>query len=555
MNRFIVVATLLWSSAAAGQHNEHDPRALATNPVDIGAQIAPVLPGLGENHFPITTDSDDAQAFFDQGLKLTYAFNHQEALRSFKEAVRLDPDAAMAYWGWALVLGPNLNLPMQPDVVPQAYEAVQKAVALQDRVSEKERAMIEALATRYRKDPEDEQAVYDAAYAKAMMQVHHRFPEDNDVATLYAASLMNLSPWNYWTEDEKPHGYTETFLSVLETAIERDPQHEGALHYYIHAVEPVDPARGEKAADLLRGLTPGAGHLVHMPSHIYMQTGRYAEAYEANLNAVKADVGYITACRNQGIYPLNYYPHNIHFLAWSAIMQGRSAKALEASRKVASHVPHDLHGNDWALYQTFLSMPLYTMVRFGMWDEIESEPKPREDAVYWTGIWHYARGMAYVHTGKLERAGAELDAIERIIVDPKSTETLIGYSNATNLLRIAKSVLAGELDAKQTDWDAAVVHLDRAVRLEESLLYGEPPDWYYPVRHTLAAVLLEAGRADEAEQVFWQDLKKNRDNGFALYGLAQSLRAQGKIDDAEVVEARFEKAWQDADVKLTSSRF
>ncbi|GMR23251.1 MAG: hypothetical protein BMS9Abin37_1663 [Acidobacteriota bacterium] len=555
MNHYLVLAALAWASVAAGQHNEHDPRALATNPLDAGSQIAPVLPGLGENHFAITTSSDEAQVFFDQGLKLTYAFNHQEALRSFKEAVRRDPAAAMAYWGWALVLGPNLNLPMQPDVVPQAYEAIQKAVSLKETVSEKERALIVALATRYREDPDAEQAPFDVAYARAMKGVHDRYRTDNDIATLYTASLMNLSPWDYWSEDGQPQNYTKTFLEVLETTLDRDPEHEGALHYYIHAVEPVDPARGETAADLLTGLTPGAGHLVHMPSHIYMQTGRYAEAFEANINAVQADEGYVTACRNQGIYPLTYYPHNIHFLAWAAIMQGKSARALEASRKVAGRVPVDLRGDDWALYQTFLSMPLYTMVRFGMWDEILDEPKPGKNAVYWTGIWHYARGMAYVHTNQLESGAAALAAIEHIIVDPQSTDTFIGYSNATNLLRIASNVLAGELKAKQKDWDGSVVHLDRAVRLEESLLYSEPPDWYYPVRHTLGAVLLEAGRAHEAERVFWQDLKKNRENGFALYGLAQSLRAQGKDDAAHLIQERFEVAWTDADVALNSSRF
>lgn len=555
MTRYLVLAALAWTSAATGQHNEHDPRALATNPLDAGAQIAPLLSGLGENHFAITTSSDEAQVFFDQGLKLTYAFNHQEALRSFKEAVRCDPDAAMAYWGWALVLGPNLNLPMQPDVVAQAHEAIQKAVSLKDNVSVKERALIDALATRYRKNPDAEQAPFDFAYAKAMNSAHERYRDDNDIATLYAASLMNLSPWDYWREDGRPKNYTKTFLDVLEAALERDPEHEGALHYYIHAVEPVDPARGETAADRLTGLTPGAGHLVHMPSHIYMQTGRYADAFEANVNAVGADEGYVTACRNQGIYPLTYYPHNIHFLAWAAIMQGKSASALEASRKVAGHVPADGHGDDWALYQTFLSMPLYTMVRFGMWEEILQEPKPGDNAVYWIGIWHYARGMAYVHTDQLNSAAAELGAIEDIMIDPQSTETLIGYSNATNLLRIASNVVAGELKAKHEDWDGAVVHLDRAVRLEESLLYSEPPDWYYPVRHTLGAVLLEAGRADEAERVFWQDLKRSPENGFALNGLAQSLRAQGKDDAARVIQERFELAWTEADVELESSRF
>ncbi|HSF17049.1 MAG TPA: hypothetical protein VLK65_15980 [Vicinamibacteria bacterium] len=556
MTRTTFAAALLSSTlAVAHQHTGHDPVALATDPLGVEVPIAPELDGIGDHHHSVTTRSEKAQRFFDQGLKLTYAFNHQEALRAFKEAVRLDPDCAMAYWGWALVLGPNLNLPMQPDVVPLAYEAIQRALALKDEVSEKERAYIEALSARYAETPVEDRSALDAAYAEEMGKLSDRYPDDNDAATLYAASLMDLSPWNYWTKDGRPRANTEEVLVVLETVIERDPGHEGALHYYIHAMEAVDPERAERAADLLNGLAPGAGHLVHMPSHIYMRTGRYADAFEANANAIKADEGYITACRNQGIYPLNYYPHNIHFLAWAAIMQGRSGEALAASRKVAARVPKDMHGNDWALYQTFLSMPLYTLVRFGKWDVILEEPKPTSDALYWTGIWHYARGMASVHTGRPEQAERELVAIESILGDPVALETLIGYSNARALLRIASNVLAGELRAKQGDFDAAVAHLDRAVRLEDGLLYAEPPDWYYPVRHTLGAILRESGRADEAEIVFWQDLAHNPDNGFALRGLALSLRAQGKEEEASRIDERFARAWKDADVHLTDSRF
>lgn len=544
-----------FASHALAVHSQHDPRALAADPLNTDAQIAPVLEGLGDHHHPVTTASERAQQFFDQGLKLTYGFNHQEALRAFKEAVRLDPDCAMAYWGWALVLGPNLNLPMRSDVVPQAFEAIQKAVALKDRIPEKERDYVEALAKRYTDDPSADRTPLDAAYAEAMRELHKKYPEDNDAATLYAAALMNLSPWDYWTKDARPKADTPAIVSVLEGVMKRDPHHEGALHYYIHAVEASDPRRGERAADQLRGLAPGAGHLVHMPSHIYMRVGRYAEAFEANANAIEADEGYITACRKQGIYPLNYYPHNVHFLAWAAIMQGRSQEALKASRKVAGNVPHDMHGNVWALYQTFLSMPLYTMVRFGMWEDIIKERKPSADALYWTGIWHYARGMAYAHTDRLPLAQSELEAIRTIADDPRTPDTLVGFSNAGTLLRIAKNVLAGELKAKQSDYQAAVVHLDRAVRLEDGLTYEEPPSWYYPVRHTLGAVLLEAGRADEAEVVYWQDLKRNPENGFALHGLAASLRAQGRVEEAAAVERRFEAAWKDSDTPLESSRF
>jgi tetratricopeptide (TPR) repeat protein len=291
------------------------------------------------------------------------------------------------------------------------------------------------------------------------------------------------------------------------------------------------------------------------PSHIYMQVGRYPDAFEANVLAAKADEGYITQCRAQGIYPLNYYPHNVHFLTWAAIMQERREAALEAARKVASRVPEDLHGDDWALYQTFLSMPLYTLVRFGQWDEILREPRPPESARYWTGIWHYARGMAYTHGGQEKQAKKELAALRTIVEDPNTPEVLVGYSNASRLLTIASEVLAGEIAAKAGSYDASLGHLERAVRLEASLRYTEPPDWYYPVRHTLGAVLLEAGRPVEAEAVFWQDLKKNQENGYALYGLWQSLQAQGRDEEAAEVGARFRVAWAEADVELSSSRF
>jgi tetratricopeptide (TPR) repeat protein len=541
---------------AGAQHTDrHDERALLEDPRLSPGQIAPVLEGLGDHHHPVTTKSERAQAFFDQGLKLTYGFNHQEALRAFKEAARLDPECAMAYWGWALVLGPNLNLPMQAEVVPQASKAIQLALQHKDGVSERDRDYIDALATRHAEDPPADRAPLDAAYAEAMRRLHEKYPEDLDAATLYAAALMNLSPWDYWGKDGRPKEHTPEILRALEAVLERDPRHQGALHYYIHAVEAADARRGEAAADQLRGLAPGAGHLMHMPSHIYMQLGRYAEGYEVNTLAAKADEGYIAQCRAQGIYPLGYYPHNVHFLAWAAIMQGRRAAAIEASRKVASKVPEDHHGDHWALYQTFLSMPLYTMVRFGSWEEILGEPRPPRGMRYWTGIGHYARGMAYVHTNRADEAGEELTALARIADDPETPEVLVGFSNAGALLTVAKELLAGELAAERGRYDEAIGHLDRAVRFEDSLVYSEPPDWYYPVRHTLGAVLLEAGRFKEAEIVYWQDLRKNQENGYALYGLWQSLKSQGRSEDAAEIERRFRTAWRDADVELVSSRF
>ena len=549
----ILFTTTTWASSL--HVASHDPRALKADPKKAGEPIAPVLTDIGDTHMPITTRSEKAQYFFDQGLRLTYAFNHQEALRSFKEAARHDPDAAMAYWGWALVLGPNLNLPMSAEVAPQAYEAIQMALGLKEKVTAKESSLIVALAQRYAADPPADRAALDAAYADAMKQVHTRYPEDNDVATLYAAALMNQSPWDYWTRDGRPKARTPEILSTLEGAMRRDPHHEGALHYYIHAVEAVDAERGAAAADRLRGLTPGAGHLVHMPTHVYMQLGRYAESFELNGQAAKADENYLVQCRAQGIYPLGYYPHNIHFQAWAALMMGHQEKALEAARKVASKVPADFSHNTWGLYQTFASMPLFALVRFGQWDQVLEEPRPPAKWRYMTGIWHYARGMAYTHTGQYKSAQKELETLLGIAMDPVSGHEMVGFGNTPTLLSIAGEVLAGELAAKQKRFEAAIGHLDRAVRLEDSLMYNEPPDWYYPVRHTLGAVLIEAGRPAEAEVIYWQDLKRYRNNGYSLYGLWQSLKAQGRDAEARQMQQSYAQAWAHADRSLSSSRF
>jgi tetratricopeptide (TPR) repeat protein len=543
--------------AALAQHGDaHDPRALEADPRTATGPIAPVLEGMGEHHRKVTTKSERAQRFFDQGLSLAYGFNHPEALRSFKEAARLDPECAMAYWGWALVLGPNINLPMQAEVVSQAHQAIQTGMSKRAKATRKERELIEALALRYTDDPAAERAPLDAAYAEAMRRLHGKYPDDADVATLFAAARMEQWPWDYWTRDGRPkRKETRELLAALESAMVLDPHHEGALHYWIHAVEAVDPDRGEKAADTLRGLAPGAGHLVHMPSHIYIQLGRYAEAYEANAQAAKTDEGYIAQCRAQGIYPLNYYPHNVHFQVWAALLQGQGALALADARKVASNVPPDHHGNVWALYETFLGMPLVTLVRFGKWEEILREPRPPETARYVTGLWHYARALASVHTGRLDQARAERAELAKLAEDPATSKIAIGFSDAGMLLTIAGGVVSGELAAKEGRWDEAASQLERAVRLQDSLAYTEPPDWYYPVRHTLGAVLLEAGRPREAEVVYWRDLEKHRDNGWALYGLWQAVRAQGRNEEAAAIEERFRAAWSRADVTLTSSRF
>lgn len=553
----IIVTIILGLIAQPVMAKIHDARALAVDPSTAEAPIAPMLNGLGDYHFPVTTQSPESQRFFDQGLRLTYAFNHSEALRAFKEAVRLDPGNAMAYWGWALVLGPNLNLPMVPEVVPQAFRAIQQAVALKEKVSLRERAFIEALTERYTVDPTADRRPFDLAYARAMAKLLARFPDDLDAATLYAASLMNLSPWDYWNLDGSPKGQTGKILETLQSVIDRNPRHAGALHYYIHAVEAHHPERGERPADMLGGLMPGAGHLVHMPSHIYMRVGRFTDSYEANRKAVAADESYITQCRSQGIYPLNYYPHNIHFMAWSAMFQGRPTASLEAARKIVEKVPPELSvdKNTWALYETFLSQPMFVMVRFGMWDEMLAEPKPDLESQFMTGIWHYGRALAYIHTDRPAMAKRELHPLSAAREAMGAVEHYVGFATAETLLTIAEEIVQGELARVEGNTLEGLARLERAVRLEDSLRYNEPPDWYFPVRQFLGAMLLDAGRPNEAEVIYAADLRKNPENGYSLFGLRYALEKQGKHQDAQAVVERFDRAWADATHTLTSSRF
>ncbi|MCP4205093.1 MAG: hypothetical protein GY769_24555 [bacterium] len=552
-----LVALFLALVCATASAQVHDPRALGADPAGAAEAIAPTLEGLGDHHMEVTTSEPRSQQFFDQGLRLTYGFNHSEALRAFKEAARLVPDNAMAYWGWALVLGPNLNLPMLSEVAPQAYAAIQQAVALKDKVSARERAYIEAMAERYSDDPEADRVGLDAAYAAAMADIVERYPDDLDAATLYAASLMNLSPWDYWNLDGSPKQNTTEILDTLQSVVDREPRHAGALHYYIHTVESRHPERGEQHADMLAGLMPGAGHMVHMPSHIYMRVGRFADSYEANVKAVAADEGYITQCRAQGIYPLNYYPHNIHFMAWSAMVQGRKEAAIEASRKIVDKIPPHLSSdkNTWGLYEVFLSQPMFTMVRFGMWDEMLAEPKPDVESRFMTGIWHYGRGLAYVHTGRLKKARKEHRQLRQMLRSVGVEDHYIGFGTARKLLTIADEIVAGEIAAKEGRALEGLARLERAVRLEDGLLYNEPPDWYFPVRHFLGAMLLDLDRPDEAEVVYSADLRKNPENGYSLFGLRQALEAQKKTEDAAVVAERFERAWAEDGHRLTSSRF
>jgi tetratricopeptide (TPR) repeat protein len=536
-----------------GNHIHYTKNADQDKPAPGGA-IAPRLQKLGKHQFPVTTANKDAQLFMNQGLNLSYAFNHAEASRAFREAARLDPNLAMAYWGQALVLGPNINAPMDPNAEPTALELIKKAVSLKSKASPREQAYIDALAERYSGNAADRQA-RDKAYAAAMRKVQQSFPDDLDAATLFAESMMDLRPWGYWTRDGQPYEGVDEVVTVIEKVIQRNPVHPGALHLYIHLLESTDQVdKAEGPADRLLTLMPAAGHMVHMPAHIYQRVGRYADAARSNEMAIAADEDYITQCQAQGLYPMGYYPHNIHFLWFAAQADGRSKLSIESGRKAASKVTDEAL-QQVSLLAIFRAVPYYALTRFGKWDDMLREPEPPAFSPYSRGIYHYARGVAFVRKGQLDQAEQELAKVKELLKDKVLDQTLFSPNTGLAVLSIAPEVLAGEIAAAKKNYDAAIAHLERAVRLDDALVYTEPFEWHYPPRQALAAVLLEANRPAEAETVYWADLKRNRNNGWSLYGLMKSLQAQGKSAEAAHVEARFKKAWERADVTISDSRF
>lgn len=537
-------------------------RASVESDADLVARAgAPLFEGMGDYHRPITTNDAGAQRYFDQGMVLAFGFNHAEAIRSFRAAQRLDPDCAMCFWGEALATGPNINVTsggraiMSPESRVAAHAAAQKALSLADRVAPVERALIEAQAVRYDGSETSDRDPLDRAYAEAMRSVVQRFPDDDDAAAMYAEAWMNTMPWNYWSDDGQPRPETVEVIDALERIIARSPRHPLALHLYIHAVEASsDPGRAEAAADTLLTLVPGSGHLVHMPAHTYWRVGRYHDAAEANVRAAAVDEQYIAQCNAQGFYPALYYPHNIHFLWAASSMEGRSAVAIDAARRVAANVRIE-QIREFPTVEFFRTIPLLALTQFGRWDEILAEPMPDASLRYATAIAHYARGVALARKGDLAAAHRERD---QLVPLRDTTEILFLDTNdypAVTLLQIADALLEGEIAMAAGSVDAAVGHFERAVALQDGLPYMEPPFWYYPTRQSLGAALLAAGRAGEAEAVYRRDLEDYPHNGWSMFGLAESLAAQGRTDEAAEVREMFTHVWARADVELTGSRF
>lgn len=522
--------------------------------IDTTKQISPLFNNLGNLYFKISTTNERVQSFFNQGMKLSYAFNHAESHRSFLEASRLAPKVAMNYWGQAFALGPNINDP-QPDDERKikCHEAITKAQALSASASPKEQALIKALSARYSEDLTKDRGDLNMAYMKAMAKVVDKYPEDANIQILYAASVMNTVPWNYWDKEGRPSPHIKEAKAALEIAMKLKPENPGAHHYYIHMVELPYPDLGVKSADKLASLMPGAGHIVHMPSHIYIRVGRYKDAVEVNKNAIIADEDYISQCFAQGLYPLAYYPHNIHFLWSAASLVGESDTAIDAAKKTAEKVPIG-ELIDLPFLQDFAATPLLAYTRFGKWDQILTVPKPNAAIKHLNLIRHYARGIAFIRKNNVKEAQEELDALAEMKKDPE-LENLVAtpHNPSSSAANIAYEVVAGELAALKGDFSKAIIHLRNAVSYEDKLTYTEPAAWYIPTRQNLGSILLKAKKYEEAERIFKEDLVTLRQNGWSLIGLYNSLKLQGKLEEANSVKKEFDKAWQFADFEITSS--
>lgn len=515
--------------------------------------MATVIEATWKNSMNIST-SAEAKVFFNQGLLQLYGFNHLAAEQSFKEGIRLDPDCAMCYWGTALSLGPNINVPMPEAQVADAFKYAMLARDKSSHVTEKEKALIAALLKRYVEVAPKDRAALDEAYAKEMDYIATRYRDDLDILTLYAESLMDLMPWDYWNEDGSPKRETRTIQALLDYVIENDPDHPGANHYYIHLTEAVHPMMALASADRLTELAYPFGHLIHMPSHIYIRVGRFNDALLANEKAIVTDERYIKESNTQGVYPALYYPHNIHFLWFTAAMQGNSQKAIEASRKLDDKVPYAM-AEAVPMIELFKPIEILTLLRFGKWDEVLKTPAPDPGFMYSANMWHYAWGMAFAKKGQLTKAKEQLVFLEKGLQNKEMRAQDDPQFPTILSTEIAINILNAEIQGQEGRLDKKVTFLEKAVVAQDHLIYMEPPLFYYEVRQSLGAALLENKEFEKAEQVFREDLLEFPANGWSLWGLYQSFVAQDKQDDALVVEAQFQEAWKYADVALENATF
>jgi tetratricopeptide (TPR) repeat protein len=507
----------------------------------------PLFEDLGSHHHAITTSNEMAQKYFDQGLRLVFGFNHEEAERAFREAARLDPNNAMPWWGVAYALGPNINLPLDEVRNQRALDAVQRAQSLLSSASEQERDYVAAIATRYSAGSVSDRATLDRNFSNAMKELSARYPDDNDAAVLYAESLMDLRPWQLWTVEGKPQDGTEEILKTLESVLARDPNHPGANHYYIHAVEASpNPEKGAASAERLKTLVPGAGHLVHMPAHIHMRTGNYEGAIEANANAARVDEAYIARTNAQGIYPMMYYTHNFMFLSAAAGMVGQTQKAIEAAAKAVS-IAAPMTGHD-PMAEFVLPTSLFAMARSARWDDILAYARPPETTPTTLAFWHYARALAHLQMGNLQQAREDRTAFDSVR-SKVPQNFMLNLNRADDLLTIAAAVMDARMAAASGNRNAAIAHWRRAIDVQDRLIYDEPPAWYYPVRESLGGEYLRSRRFADAERTFRQDLEKNPNNGRSLFGLREALQAQSK--SADNIGRQFEEEWRNSEVQLS----
>lgn len=540
MKYLTLAVVLLVPLVIHGQHS---------HPANV-AEATSLTPGVGDVNHPVSTTNPEAQKFFNQGMAYMYGFNHGEAIRSFKRAATLDPQMAMAHWGIALALGSNYNLQADDPQLKEAYTHLQQAMRLGEKGSSQDRAYIGALTKRYSQDSQVDRQKLAVDYKNAMGELVKSYPDDLNAATLYAESMMNLRPWKLWTIDGKPAEGTEEIVAVLEGVLRRDPNHIGANHFYIHAVEASgNPDRALASAARIGKLAPKAGHLVHMPSHIYIRTGDYTEAAQVNVDAIVADREYLA--KDSGsklLYSMMYYNHNIHFLASAHAMSGRFADSLKAARELETNVKP--HASAMPMLEMFTPYTSVVLVRFSKWDEILKAPQPPSELKTTTAFWHFARGMAFAGINKPAEAEGELKAIKALI-STIPADAPLGNTGAQDVLEVADAMLAGKIALARGDKKTAVALLRKAVDAEDAVGYNEPPDWDLPTRELLGGALLMAADYAEAEKVFRAEVAKHRRNGRALFGLVESLKRQGKRSSAETAQRDFEKAWKTADTKLS----